>query len=177
MFYNIFYNFRKILKAMNSFSFPPIANFDAKILILGTMPGKKSLEIQEYYGFKHNAFWKIMFELFKKDYSDDYEIKKKLIKDNNIALWDTLQFCERKGSLDSNIKNEEANNFKKFFSQHANIKHIIFNGKASYNYFKKYVGLNETFNFYTMPSTSPANAMKKYEAKFEEWSVIKQLLL
>ncbi len=32
---------------MDSYSFPPIVQFDAKILILGTMPGKISLEIND----------------------------------------------------------------------------------------------------------------------------------
>ncbi|NPA44370.1 MAG: DNA-deoxyinosine glycosylase [Chlorobi bacterium] len=161
---------------MNSFSFPPIAKFNAKILILGTMPGKKSLEINEYYGFKHNVFWRIMFELFEKDFSDDYNVKKSLLKENKIALWDTLKFCERKGSLDANIKNEEANNFKDFFYQYSDIKYVMFNGKASYNYFKKYVGLNDNFIYRILPSTSPANAMKKYEDKLKEWTIIKDIL-
>lgn len=161
---------------MNTFSFPPIVKSDAKILILGTMPGKTSLEINEYYGYKHNVFWKIMFELFEKDFSNDYKIKKKLIKDNNIALWDSLKYCNRVGSLDSNIKDEEVNNFIDFFKENPKIKHILFNGKASFNYFKKYVGLNDNFNYYTMPSTSPANAMKRYEEKLEEWSIIKTIL-
>ena len=75
------------------------------------MPGKISLEINEYYGYKHNAFWKIMFDIFETEYSNDYKIKQNLLKNNNIALWDMLKFCKRTGSLDSNIKNEEANNF------------------------------------------------------------------
>jgi len=49
---------------MQSFSFPLSANKNAKILILGTMPGKKSPEMQEYYPYKYNTFWKIMFKLF-----------------------------------------------------------------------------------------------------------------
>jgi len=161
---------------MNSFSFSPIVKSDAKILILGTMPGKTSLEINEYYGYKYNVFWKIMFELFKEDYSNNYEIKKNLIKDNNIALWDSLKYCNREGSLDSNIKDEEINNFNTFFIENPKIKHILFNGKASYKFFKKYVGFNNNFTYYTMPSTSPANAMKKYENKLAEWQIIKQIL-
>ncbi len=71
---------------MDSYSFPPIVQFDAKILILGTMPGKISLEINEYYGYKNNAFWKIMFDIFETEYSKDNKIKQKLLKNNNIAL-------------------------------------------------------------------------------------------
>lgn len=140
------------------------------------MPGKTSLEINEYYGYKHNAFWKIMFKLFETEYSEDYQIKQKLIINNNIALWDTLKFCERKGSLDSNIRNEEVNNFREFFNKNMNIKHILFNGKSSYNYFKKYVGFNTGFQYYSMPSTSPANASMNFETKLKNWSIIKDIL-
>ncbi len=161
---------------MESFSFPPIVKSNAKILILGTMPGKTSLEINEYYGYKHNIFWKIMFELFETKYSIDYIIKQKLIKNNNIALWDTLKYCERKGSLDSNIKNEESNDFKTFFSEYMNIKHVLFNGKASYNYFKKHVGFKKEFNYHALPSTSPANAGMNYKTKLQHWSIIKDIL-
>ncbi len=161
---------------MNSFSFPPIANSDAKILILGTMPGKTSLEINEYYGYKYNVFWKILFIIFNKKYSEDYKIKKNLIKINKIALWDSLKYCVRKGSLDSNIRNEKANNFKDFFTQHPDIKHIIFNGKASFSYYKKYIGLSNNFEYYSLPSTSPANARKNFEEKLKEWRIIYKLI-
>ncbi|MGV2488590.1 UNVERIFIED_CONTAM: DNA-deoxyinosine glycosylase, partial [Bacillus mycoides] len=30
-------------------SFPPIINYESKILILGSIPGVKSLEMQQYY--------------------------------------------------------------------------------------------------------------------------------
>lgn len=162
---------------MNIYSFLPIAKFDAKILILGTMPGKTSLDINEYYGYRHNVFWKIMFEIFEKPFSDDYNIKQNLLKDNNIALWDSLKYCTRPGSLDSNIKNEETNDFDSFFSNYPNIKDILFNGKASYNFFKKYIGLNKKYNYKIMPSTSPANAGKKYTDKLNEWKIINEILI
>ena len=41
-------------------SFDPISNPDTTILILGTMPGDKSLELGEYYGHSRNRFWKII---------------------------------------------------------------------------------------------------------------------
>ena len=157
---------------MHSYSFPPIANKNAKILILGTMPGKKSLELQEYYGYKYNVFWKILFNLLNSDFSEDYNTKKKLLIDNNIALWDSLQFCFRKGSADADIKDEIPNDFETFFKEHPTVTHVYFNGTASMNYYKKYVKYSNHLTFYGLPSTSPANARMSFEEKLNKWRVI-----
>ena len=84
---------------MESYSFEPIASPNATILILGTMPGIKSLELGQYYGHKQNNFWKLVFTIFKEDITDDYEAKKEILLKNNIALWDVLKYCDRVGSL------------------------------------------------------------------------------
>lgn len=161
---------------MESYSFPPVEDSNSRLLILGTMPGKTSLEINEYYGYKHNTFWKIMFEIFETEYTDSYANKKKLLINNRVALWDTLKHCERKGSLDSDIKKEIPNNFKIFFQKHIEIRDVIFNGGASFKYYKKYIGLNNQLSFHILPSTSPANARKNYQKKLAEWKIIKQIL-
>ena len=160
---------------MKSFSFLPISTADAKILILGTMPGTKSLEMNQYYGHNQNNFWKFMFTIFNEDFSNDYETKKALLTKNKIAVWDVLQYCERIGSLDSAIKNEIANDFEAFLKQHSNIKTILFNGQKAAAFFKKYVHLNKTYHLLTLPSTSPANASKSFQSKLDEWSIISSL--
>lgn len=161
---------------MESFSFAPIAANDSTVLILGTMPGTKSLEIQQYYGHAQNNFWRFMFEVLNEDFSNDYEIKKALLIKNKIALWDVLQFCERIGSLDSAIKNEISNDFEQFLKQHPNIKTIFFNGQKAAAFFKKYVSINTNYELITLPSTSPANASKSFQSKLDEWKIIRQFL-
>lgn len=161
---------------MHSYSFPPVANKNAKILILGTMPGKKSLKMQEYYANNYNAFWKIIFNLLNFDYTENYETKKKLLENNKIALWDSLQFCCRNGSADANIKDEIPNDFKMFFEQHQTIKTVFFNGNATMKYYKKYIGFNETLNYHLLPSTSPANARMSFEEKLKKWALIIKII-
>jgi hypoxanthine-DNA glycosylase len=161
---------------MKSFSFPPISEKNAKILILGTMPGKTSLEINEYYGYKHNTFWRIMFDLFDSPYTNNYHHKTKLLIDNKIALWDSLKYCFREGSLDSSITQEEPNDIHAFLKDHQEIKTIAFNGQSAYKFFKKYIGLNAYHDHLVLPSTSPANAAKNYSEKLNEWKVILKLI-
>ncbi|QSW88517.1 DNA-deoxyinosine glycosylase [Flavobacterium endoglycinae] len=160
---------------MKSFSFSPISSPNSNILILGTMPGTKSLELNQYYGHCQNNFWKFLFTIFNEDFSTDYEIRKKLLLKNNVALWDVLQYCDRVGSLDSAIKNEIANDFETFLKNHPNIKTILFNGQKAAAFFKKYVHLQKEYNLITLPSTSPANASKTYQSKLEEWKIIRSL--
>ncbi|MEN2398782.1 DNA-deoxyinosine glycosylase [Flavobacterium sp. MC2016-06] len=160
---------------MKSFSFPPIASDKARILILGTMPGTKSLELNQYYGHNQNNFWKFMFAILKEDFSSDYEARKALVLKNQIAIWDVLQFCERVGSLDSAIKNEIANDFEHFLDLHPNIETILFNGQKAAAFFNKYVHLKKEYQLITLPSTSPANAGITYQSKLDQWSIINTL--
>ncbi|SHH71035.1 DNA-deoxyinosine glycosylase [Flavobacterium defluvii] len=160
---------------MKSYSFSPISSKDSNILILGTMPGTKSLELNQYYGHSQNNFWKFLFAIFNEDFSADYETKKALLLKNKIALWDVLQYCDRVGSLDSAIKNEIANDFETFLKQHPKIHTILFNGQKAAAFFKKYVHLKKDYRLITLPSTSPANAGKSFQSKLDEWNIISSL--
>jgi hypoxanthine-DNA glycosylase len=160
---------------MESYSFDPISSPNATVLILGTMPGIKSLELGQYYGHKQNNFWKIVCTVFKEDFTDVYDAKKEILLKNNIALWDVLKYCDRVGSLDSAIKNEITNDFDAFLVQHPNIKTILFNGQKAAAFFKKYIKISDDYKLITLPSTSPANASKSFESKLDEWKVILEL--
>ncbi len=107
------------------FSFPPIIDDHSEIIILGSIPGVKSLEKQQYYGHPQNKFWKIIFELLDEEFTEDYEQRIQILKKHHIALWDVIDSCERKGSLDSEIKNEEANQIEELLEDHPNIKAIF----------------------------------------------------
>ena len=141
-------------------SFPPIISNDAKILILGSVPGVKSLEMQEYYAHPQNKFWKIIFELFNENFSEDYLEKIKILKKNKIAVWDVIDSCERVGSLDTTIKNEESNDILQLLKKYQNIKTIFCNGGKSYKNLQKIVGKNFEIPIYLLPSTSPLHTIK-----------------
>lgn len=161
---------------MESISFDPVLPDNCKILILGTMPGIKSLEAQEYYAHERNSFWPIIFNIFDEEINLNYKVKLNLLIKNGIGLWDTLQFCYREGSLDSNIKNAEPNKITDLLLQKELIRNVIFNGKGAEKYYDKFHSRLNGIKYHSLPSTSPANARFKFEDKLNAWSIIKQLL-
>jgi hypoxanthine-DNA glycosylase len=157
------------------YSFPPISDPTAEVLILGTMPGEKSLKLNQYYGHGGNQFWKLIFAIHNTPFSSDYSLKKEILIKNRIALWDVLKVCERAGSADSAIAKEESNDFLSFFQNHPNIKLIAFNGSNAETYFNTYSGIKTKIEKITLPSTSPANTWKTFDEKLEQWKKIKAL--
>jgi hypoxanthine-DNA glycosylase len=157
--------------------FAPVARPDARILILGSMPGVASLEATQYYAFPRNVFWKIMGDLFAAGPDLGYPLRLQKLIENHIALWDVIDACHRPGSLDSAISDDgmATNNFNAFFTQHPHIGQVFFNGQKAAVLFKKKVapGLKESYEYLTLPSTSPAHAAKSYTAKLKAWSAIK----
>lgn len=161
---------------MRKIAFPPLVDRDSKILMLGTMPGEESLRKQQYYGHRQNQFWKIMFSLFRIPFSEDYSERKDLVLSNKIALWDVLASCEGCGSLDSNIKNEQPNDFKQFFNKHPQVKCVVFTSRKAYDFYKKYVGFDAESTYFTLPSPSPAHARMTLEEKTEKWKILLDIL-
>ena len=159
----------------NCKSFKPSIDNDSKILILGSMPGVKSLEEQQYYAHPQNRFWKVMGHICNKPNLQefDYHIKLQILLNNNIALWDIIESCKRERSLDSDIQNEKPNDIKGLLKKHSNIQTICLNGNKSYSAFKKYFpDLLEKYNCHKMPSTSPANARYSLDILMREWAKI-----
>ena len=161
--------------------FTPVARADARVLILGSMPGVASLEATQYYAFPRNVFWRIMGDLYAAGPELEYELRLQKLMTHHIALWDVIKECKRPGSLDSAISRDgmTTNNFIGFFENHPQITHVCFNGQKAADLFKKKVtpGLSGDYEFLTLPSTSPAYAAKSYTAKREAWSAIKKYLM
>lgn len=156
-------------------SFPPFIDDQSEILILGSIPGVKSLEKQQYYAHPQNKFWKIICELLNEKFSEDYTERLNIVKKHHIAIWDVIDSCERKGSLDSEIKNEEANQIGELLEQYPNVKAIFCNGGKSYKNLQKILGKNYKLPIILLPSTSPLHTVS-FEKKYEEWKAILNFL-
>jgi len=156
--------------------FPPVVGKQPKRLILGSMPGQRSLDDQQYYAHPRNAFWFIMGELFDIPDNTSYEDRLISVMDKGIALWDVLRSCERKGSLDVSIQNNsiKVNDFTQLLQDCPEIELIAFNGAKAEQEFVKRVTpelstTHQQIKTVRLPSSSPAMASLKKEEKLAIW--------
>ena len=161
----------------NCIGFPPSIDRDCTVLILGSMPGISSLKAQQYYAHPQNRFWPMMTQLLTGQdvVPADYEDRLNLLLSHHIALWDSIDTCERSGSLDSAIHDEQGNDFAQLLDRYPSIHTICFNGAKSCQTFKRY---NKTLltrsdiRFVPLPSTSPANARWRLPQLLEAWGKV-----
>ena len=149
--------------------FEPIISKKPNIMILGSAPSVISLKESEYYGNKNNSFWKILAKIYNTKELENYEKKKAFIIKNNIFLWDVVRNCNRKGSLDSEIKDVEPNEIKVILDTNPTIKAVMFNGKKAMQLYKKHINYYpKTIDFISLPSSSPAYTLS-FENKLDIW--------
>lgn len=155
-----------------STGFAPIARADARVLILGSLPGQRSIEAGEYYAHPQNAFWRIMAELF--DATGDYARRCERLRQHRIAVWDVLYSSVRPGSMDAAIREDSArpNDFAAFFAAHRGLERIVFNGAKAEQMFARLVVPELALPGIAMlrlPSTSPAYAAMPFSGKLAAW--------
>jgi double-stranded uracil-DNA glycosylase len=161
--------------------FEAIANQEASLLILGSMPSSKSLAEQQYYAHPRNAFWPIMGELFGFDPQLGYETRLAKLRANGVALWDVAHRCIRPGSLDSAMREVEPNDFPAFFAAHPHIRHIFFNGRKAEELYRRLVlpaltAEAQDIESVLLPSTSPAHAARDFAEKLAAWRAVRTTL-
>lgn len=155
--------------------FEALYDKDCKVLILGSIPSPKSREQAFYYGHPQNRFWKVMATVLGEKEPQTIEDKTKMMLENHIALWDSLEECDIKGAGDSSIKNPVPTDIPKLIKK-TKIKAIFCTGTASYNYYQKLNMPHTGIEAVKLPSTSPANCSVSFEKLVESYKIIKKEL-
>ena len=152
--------------------FSPVAARDARILILGSLPGRRSILEQQYYAHPQNAFWRIMRDVL--GISGSYRERCMGLTAHGVALWDVLRSSVRPGSMDADIRiaSAEANDFSRFFEEFRDIEKVLCNGRKAAALYERFVlpELSIEMPVAVMPSTSAAYASMRYDSKLEIWS-------
>lgn len=153
-------------------SFPFIAASDARVLILGSMPGAASLAAHQYYAHPRNAFWTILAAVTDVDPGAAYADRCAGMIARRIALWDVLAFCRRPDSLDSSIDPQSVvvNDFGAFFELHPKIDSVLLNGAAAQRWYAPIARQHPHRRSVALPSTSPANASWSLARKRAVWT-------
>ncbi len=147
----------------------PLVSPATKVLILGSFPGVRSLQAQEYYGHPQNQFWKILQAIWPSSAhgicASSYEIRSKWLLERGLGVWDVYASCEREGSLDSAIRNAVPNDIAALHLPQ--LQAIAHNGGESFKHARHTRTLGVPV--YQLPSTSPANASWSFARKLAAW--------
>ena len=161
-------------------SFPPQVGSGCRVLILGTVPSRRSLELRQSYGHRFNLFWPFMGELFDAGPELPYAERLARLQRRGLGIWDVLECCERPGSLDSAIiaASEVANDIPGLLEREPSIRAVALNGGKAQQSFRRHIvprlgaALRERVALLDLPSTSPANASIARDVKFARWRVL-----
>ena len=162
---------------------PPQVSPATRVLVLGSFPGAKSLQLQQYYAHPQNHFWPILQRLWPQaDWpaDGDYAARCACALAQGIGIWDVYASCEREGSLDSAIRAAQLNDFPELLRQCPGLTGIAHNGGESHRHARAveqslaHAGLAGRVRLHKLPSTSAANASWCFERKLSAWQAVMQ---
>jgi hypoxanthine-DNA glycosylase len=146
------------------------------VLVLGSLPGEKSLQVQRYYAHPQNRFWHLMGKVIGRDLLPlDYDARLKALLAANVGLWDTVASAHRTGSLDAAIRDAEPTALLDLAQSLPELRAVGFNGKTSAK-----LGMPQLAGsglaLIPLPSSSPANASIPLAQKEKLWGALAEFL-
>ena len=153
--------------------FDPVVNLDTRLLILGSLPGEKSLAHSQYYAHPQNKFWLLLGEVLGMELKSlPYEERLSTLLAHGVGLWDVVAQAHRSGSLDSNIRERDDNDLVALAASLPKLDTIAFNGGTASRLGLKVLGEHAgRYRIISLPSSSPAYTLA-YEAKLQQWKAL-----
>lgn len=157
--------------------FDPIVDEHTRLLVLGSLPGDKSLAAQKYYGNPQNRFWHLMSAVIGVELVPlDYATRLSSLLAHGVGLWDVIAQAHRPGSLDSKISGHDSNDLPGLLARYPHIAALAFNGATSARIGLKALGeLAPRYQLFQLPSSSPAYTLA-FAAKLAQWQALRQVL-
>jgi hypoxanthine-DNA glycosylase len=148
--------------------FPPVIDARVERLILGSFPSEASLAAGEYYAHPRNQFWRLLGRVLDEPLPDlEYRQRLRRVLAHRVGIWDVLDACERKGSLDSDIRRHRPNDFGALRALAPRLRRVIFNGSTAGKFVREFAQAG--FETRIAPSSSPAHAARSFEQKLALW--------
>jgi len=157
--------------------FAPVVNDNTRLLVLGSLPGEKSLARAQYYAHPQNRFWMLMSAVIGTDLVPlPYEERLQTLLRHGVGVWDVVAQAHRTGSLDSAIRHRDDNDLPALLANHPSITAIAFNGGTAHKLGLKVLGEHATrYRIAALPSSSPAYTLA-YGEKLARWRALRELL-
>jgi hypoxanthine-DNA glycosylase len=156
-------------------SFPPVVAPDARVLILGSLPGERSLSEQRYYAHPQNQFWRLLSPVTGQDLSAlDYPARLVALQHARIALWDVIATATRTGSTDATIRDAAANDLADLLYRLPALRAVAFNGGKALTLGRPFVQ-DRDIAILALPSSSPLHTVG-LAAKQPAWKAIADYL-
>jgi len=157
------------------YGLPPVAKEDARLFILGSLPGDVSLAAKRYYAHPTNQFWRLLGHVIGEELQSlEYEDRLQRLAIHRIGLWDVIASASRRGSLDQAIREAQHNRIEHLLHDFGNLEAIAFNGTKAATAGRKLIGQPPArLTLIDLPSSSAANTLP-FGAKAEAWSRLAQ---
>jgi hypoxanthine-DNA glycosylase len=153
-------------------SMPPVGSADARVLILGSLPGEASLAALRYYAHPRNQFWRLLGRALEEELvALAYQDRLDRLTARGIALWDVVGEARRPGSLDGAIRQATANPLIDYIATHPRLRAVAFNGTAAARLGRLAIGEAGPIWLIDLPSSSPAHTLA-FEQKARRWDII-----
>ena len=153
-------------------SMAPVGSKDARLLILGSLPGEASLTAQRYYAHPTNQFWRLLGAAVGEDLAGlDYPDRLERLAARNIAVWDVVAQARRKGSLDGAIRGATANQLVDYVATHPRLQAVAFNGRTAAAIGRRALANSERLTLIDLPSSSAA-LTRRFEDKASAWAAL-----
>ena len=158
------------------YGLPPIAAPDARLFILGSLPGDASLAARQYYAHPTNQFWRLLGQAIGEELHPlAYEERLERLRERKIGLWDVVASATRRGSLDQAIRDAQHNQIEHLLGDYPNLTGIAFNGAASSTLGRRLIGSRNDVVLIELPSSSAANTTP-FAEKARIWAMLRPML-
>jgi hypoxanthine-DNA glycosylase len=156
---------------------PPIARPDARLFILGSLPGDASLAARRYYAHPTNQFWRLVGSAISEDLQAlSYEDRLERLAERQVGLWDVIGSASRSGSLDQAIRLAQHNRIEQLLENFPGLCAIAFNGATSARIGRRLIGTPPArIALIDLPSSSAANT-QRFDDKAAAWSRLAQFV-
>jgi len=159
------------------YSFPPVVDSRVRVLILGSLPGEKSLAAGRYYANPYNQFWQLTGAVIEVDLPAlDYDARLAALLAHGIGLWDVVHSAQRRGSTDAAIRDLAANDLPGLAASLPRLRALAFNGGTAHREGLRALGSPaERWDIVALPSSSPLHTVG-LAAKLPHWQALRRFL-